>query len=298
MIKKSVLDFVGNTPMIEIEIDNNSSVFAKLEYFNPAGSIKDRVAKYMIKEGFKNGSINENSVIIEPTSGNTGIGLAMAGASLGLKVIIVMPSSMTKERILLMQSYGAEVILTEGALGMKGAITKAEEIKENTPNSIIAGQFYNPANILAHYETTGPEIWSQSNHQVDYFVAGIGTGGTVSGVGKYLKEQNKSIKIIGVEPESSPLITKGIASSHKIQGIGANFIPENFIKSVPDEVVTVTHEESLEACEFLAHKKGILVGISAGANFAIAKKIALTSGKNVVTVFPDGGEKYLSLKNN
>ena len=299
-IYRSAEELIGRTPLLElsnIEKDNalSSRLLCKLEYFNPAGSVKDRAAKFMIDDAEKKGLITKNTVIIEPTSGNTGIGLCSVAAARGYRVMIVMPDSMSLERRMLMTAYGAELVLTDGALGMSGAIEKAEELHRSIPDSIIAGQFVNPANPAAHYETTGPEIWEDTDGRVDIFVCGVGTGGTITGVGRYLKEMNPDVKIVAVEPADSPLISEGRSGAHKIQGIGANFIPETFDRSVCDDVVTVTTEEAYAACRTLGRREGILVGISSGAALHAAIKIASAEqNKTVVALLPDTGERYLS----
>lgn len=299
-IFKSAEELIGRTPLVElsnIEKDNelSSRLLAKLEYFNPAGSVKDRAAKFMINDAEKKGLISKDTVIIEPTSGNTGIGLCSVAAARGYRVIIVMPDSMSKERRMLMTAYGAELVLTDGLLGMSGAIEKAEELHRSIPDSIIAGQFVNPANPEAHYKTTGPEIWEDTDGKVDIFVCGVGTGGTITGVGRYLKEKNPEIKIVAVEPADSPLISEGRSGTHRIQGIGANFIPEIFDRSVCDEIVCVTTDEAYAACRTLGRREGVLVGISSGAALHAAVKIASKEqGKTVVVLLPDTGERYLS----
>ncbi len=293
---------IGSTPLlrlsnIEKELDLNASLIAKLEYFNPAGSVKDRVAKKMLDEAEKRGKINKDTVIIEPTSGNTGIGLCMVAASRGYKVIIVMPETMSEERKLLMKAFGATLVLTEGKLGMQGAIDKAIELSKEYENSFIPSQFENPDNALAHYETTGPEIFKDTDGKVDIFVAGVGTGGTITGTGKYLKEKNPDIKVVAVEPSDSPVLTKGISGAHKIQGIGAGFIPKVLDTSVYDEVITVTADESYELARMVGKKEGILVGISSGAALTAAVKLARRTenkGKNIVVLLPDMGDRYLS----
>ncbi len=294
---ESITELIGNTPLVRIYKSEKANIFAKLEYFNPAGSIKDRVALSMLLDALNKGEISKGGTVIEPTSGNTGIGIAAVAVCLGLKAIIVMPDSMSIERIKLMTAYGAEVVLTEGKLGMTGAIKKAEEIKKNTPNSIIAGQFVNPSNVSAHYNFTGPEIWKDTQGKVDIFVAGVGTGGTLTGVGKYLKEKKPHIKVIAVEPSDSPLLSGGKAGSHKLQGIGANFIPGILDKSIIDEVITVSTEEAYSAARNLAKEEAILCGISSGA--ALCGAIALAKrqknkGKNIVVILPDTGSRYLS----
>jgi len=298
-IKENILELVGNTPLVKINKmnDSNSDVVVKVEYFNPANSVKDRPAKYMIEMAEKKGLINKDTVIIEPTSGNTGIGLAAIAAAWGIKIIIIMPDTMSKERQLMMKAYGADLVLTDGSLGMQGAVDKANELNREIKNSIIAGQFENPANPMAHYLTTGKEIYEDTNGKLDFFVAGIGTGGTISGVGKYLKEKNKSIQIIGVEPASSPLITNGVSGKHGIQGIGANFIPENYHEEYVDKVLTVNDEDAYEFGRMLAQKEGILSGISSGAALKAAITIAQENvEKNIVVLLPDSGSRYLSTK--
>lgn len=301
-IKNDVTEIIGNTPLIKLsnfskEYELKANLLVKLESVNPAGSVKDRVALEMILDAEEKGLLKKGATIIEPTSGNTGIGLCAISAVRGYKCIIVLPDTMSIERIKLMEAYGAEVIKTPGALGMKGSIEKANELKNEIPGSIIAGQFENPANPLAHYKTTGPEIWNDTDGKVDMFIAGIGTGGTISGVGKYLKEKNKNISIVGVEPASSPLITKGFAGPHKIQGIGANFIPENYYKEYVDVVLAIDAEDAYEATRALAKTEGMLVGISAGASlFAgiLEARREENRGKNIVVLLPDTGDRYLS----
>ncbi len=295
-------ELVGNTPLfeptsIEKQLNLKAKILLKLEMKNPAGSVKDRVAIAMLNEAERQGKIKDGATIIEPTSGNTGIGLASVCASRGYKAIMVMPDTMSLERIKLLKAYGAEVVLTEGEKGMLGSIEKAKELNLAIPNSIIAGQFENPANPMAHYETTGREIYADTDGKVDIFIAGIGTGGTLSGTGKYLKEQNSLIKVVGIEPYDSPLITKGYAGGHKLQGIGANFVPENLDKTIVDQVLTATTEEAYSACRLLAHKEGILVGISSGASLAKAIELAKKeeyNGKIIVAILPDTGDRYLS----
>lgn len=302
MLVKHAYELVGNTPLIELtnlekELDLKAKIFAKVESFNPAGSVKDRIALNMILDAEDKGILKSGATIIEPTSGNTGIGLASIGAMRGYKVILTMPSSMSKERIMLLKAYGAEVVLTEASLGMKGSLQKADELNKEIPNSVILGQFVNPANPEMHYKTTGPEIYNDLNGQVDYLVAGIGTGGTISGTGRYLKEKNPNVKVIGVEPFSSPLLTKGTAGPHKIQGIGANFVPDTLDQKVYDEIMDITNEESMEFARILGKKEGFLVGISSGAALSAAIKIAKkeeNKNKNIVVIFPDGGDRYLS----
>ncbi len=302
-IKQNVSELIGHTPLIEFkkyekENNINAHIIGKLEYLNPAGSIKDRVARAIIDDYEEKGLLKEGFTIIEPTSGNTGIGLAMICASRGYKLIITMPDTMSKERISLMKAYGADVILTDGKLGMKGSIDKANELNKEIKNSLIAGQFENMANPMAHYLTTGPEIYEDLDGKVDIFVAGIGTGGTISGTGKYLKERIKDIKIVGVEPSSSPLLTKGISGSHKIQGIGANFIPNTLDTKIYDEVITVSDEDAYEVTKDIVRSEGILVGISSGAAIYVAKELAKkeeNKDKNIVVILPDTGNRYLSL---
>lgn len=301
-IKKSITELVGNTPLLElthIEAEENiqATLLAKLESFNPAGSVKDRVAKAIIEDAEKTGRLKKGSVIIEPTSGNTGIGLASVATAKGYRTIIVMPETMSNERKMLIKAYGAELVLTEGSKGMKGASDKAEELSKEIPNSIIAGQFTNPINPKMHYDTTGPEIWADTEGKVDYFVAGVGTGGTLSGVGKYLKEQNSNVKVIAVEPETSPLLSKGQAGPHKIQGIGANFVPETLDKDIYDEIIAVPNDEAILTARKAAKQEGFLIGISSGAALWAGKQLAArpeNKGKNIVVIFPDGGERYLS----
>lgn len=301
-IYNSVLDLVGGTPIMELHnymknFDINGRILAKLEYFNPAGSAKDRVAKQMITDAEASGKLKKGSTIIEPTSGNTGIGLASAAASLGYKCVLVMPDSMSVERINLLKAYGAEVVLSEGAKGMAGAVAKAEELAKNTEGSFIAGQFINPSNPKAHYLTTGPEIWEATDGKIDIFVATVGTGGTLTGTAKYLKEKNPDIKIIAVEPASSPLLSAGKAGPHKIQGIGANFVPEILDTDLYDEVLTVTDDDAYKAANAIAKLEGILVGISSGAAVSAAAQIGKrpeNAGKNIVAVLPDSGDRYMS----
>ncbi len=301
-VYNSITELVGRTPIIKLNgIEKKEALdfnlFAKVESFNPAGSAKDRVGLAMIRDAEKKGLLKKGGTIIEPTSGNTGIGLVMAADALGYKVILTMPETMSVERRNLLKAYGAQLVLTEGAKGMQGAVDKAEELHEEIAGSIIAGQFYNPANPQIHYETTGPEIYEDTDGNVDIFVAGIGTGGTLSGVGRYLKEKNPNVKIIGVEPASSPLISQGKSGPHGLQGIGANFIPENLDREIYDEIVTVSNEEAYAAGRNIARTEGILVGISAGAALHAAitvGKRAENAGKNVVAFLPDTGERYLS----
>lgn len=299
-IKNNINELVGSTPLLRLNnlVKKNelqAEILAKLEYFNPTGSVKDRAAKQMIEDGIKKGLINKNTVLIEPTSGNTGIGLAAIAASMGLEIVITMPETMSEERRNLLKAYGAKLILTPGSEGMKGAIAKANELNETIENSYIPGQFDNEANPLAHYLTTGPELYQQTDGEIDFFIAGVGTGGTVSGVGKYLKEQNPNIKIIAVEPLDSPVLSKGQAGPHKIQGIGAGFVPKTLDTSIYDEVITVSIEESYATGKELAKTEGILVGISSGAALSIAKKVAKKNpGKKIVVLLPDSGDRYLS----
>ena len=301
-VYNTVTDLVGKTPLLELsniekKYNLKARIVAKVESFNPGGSVKDRIAKAMIEKAEKEGLINKDTVIIEPTSGNTGIGLCMVGASKGLRVMIVMPDSMSIERRNLMKAYGAELVLTEGAKGMKGAIAKAEELAKEMPNSFIPSQFTNMANPEIHYLTTGPEIFKDIDGQLDYFVAGVGTGGTISGTGKYLKEQKPSIKIVAVEPETSPVLSKGTPGPHKIQGIGAGFVPDTLDTKIYDEVLPISNEEAFEKGRESARTEGLLIGISSGAALAAAIKLAQreeNAGKTIVVLFPDTGERYLS----
>ena len=301
-IYTSVEQMIGGTPLLELrhmEADNGleARVLAKLEYFNPAGSVKDRVAKSMIEDAEARGALKPGSVIIEPTSGNTGIGLASVAAARGYRVIIVMPETMSVERRQLMRAYGAELVLTEGAKGMSGAIAKAEELAKEIPDSFIPGQFVNPANAAAHETTTGPEIWADTDGAVDIFVAGIGTGGTITGVGHYLKAQNPAVKVIGVEPASSPVLTKGVAGSHKIQGIGAGFVPDVLDTAIYDEVIPVENEDAFAMGKEMGRREGVLVGISSGAALWAAIQVAKrpeNKGKTIVVLLPDTGDRYLS----
>ena len=301
-IYNSILDLVGNTPLINIknyERNNHleANIFAKLEYFNPAGSVKDRIAKAMIEDAENKGLLKPGSTIIEPTSGNTGIGLSAIAAAKGYKIIITMPETMSVERRAIMKAYGAELVLTEGAKGMKGAIQKASELASEIPNSFIPGQFDNPANPKAHYLTTGPEIWNDTEGKVDIFVAGVGTGGTISGIGKYLKEKNPNIKIVAVEPKGSPVLSEGHAGSHKIQGIGAGFVPNTLNTEIYDEIITIENEEAFQTGKEIAITEGILVGISSGAALKAATILAKreeNKGKNIVVLLPDTGDRYLS----
>lgn len=301
-VYENVSDLIGRTPLVRLNSycrykRLRGNILAKLEYFNPAGSIKDRIALEMLLEAESKGLINENTLIIEPTSGNTGIGIASVAAARGYKVIITMPDTMSIERRNILKAFGAKLVLTEGAKGMKGAIARAKEISEENPNSYIPGQFTNPANPQAHYKTTGPEIWTDTDGTIDILVAGVGTGGTLSGAGKYLKEQNPEIKVIAVEPKDSPVLTEGRAGSHKLQGIGAGFVPYTLDMDIYDEVIDVTTEEAYEAARDLAREEGILAGISAGAALHAAAVLAerpYGRGKNIVVIIPDSGEKYLS----
>ena len=295
MINNNVLDMIGNTPMIKLNNIGNSNLYVKLEKYNPAGSIKDRAVYYMVENLEKNGILKKGDVLVEATSGNTGIALSMIGSLKGYKVIIVMPETMSVERRTLMKAYGAELILTDGSLGMKGSIEKMNKLLSENTNYISLKQFDNEYNPLAHYETTGVEIYNQVK-DIDIFVCGVGTGGTISGVGKYLKEQNPNIKVVAVEPEGSPVISKNKKGSHKIQGIGAGFIPKNYNENVVDEVMTITDEESYEGVRIMAQKEGILVGISSGANIYAALKLCeMYPDKKIVTVAPDGIDKYMSM---
>lgn len=295
MINNNVLDMIGNTPMIKLNNIGNSNLYVKLEKYNPAGSIKDRAVYYMVENLEKNGILKKGDVLVEATSGNTGIALSMIGSLKGYKVIIVMPETMSVERRTLMKAYGAKLILTDGSLGMKGSIEKMNKLLSENSNYISLKQFDNEYNPLAHYETTGVEIYNQVK-DIDIFVCGVGTGGTISGVGKYLKEQNPNIKVVAVEPEGSPVISKNKKGSHKIQGIGAGFIPKNYNENVVDEVMTITDEESYKGVRIMAQKEGILVGISSGANIYAALKLCeMYPDKKIVTVAPDGIDKYMSM---
>ena len=293
---------VGKTPLLElVHIEKaeglEAKVLGKLEYFNPAGSVKDRIAKAMIDDAEQKGLLKDGSVIIEPTSGNTGIGLASVAAARGYRIIIVMPETMSVERRQLMKAYGAELVLTEGAKGMKGAIAKAQELAAQTPDSFIPGQFTNPANPSAHRATTGPEIWNDTDGMVDIFVAGVGTGGTLTGVGEYLKSQNPNVKVVAVEPAGSPVLSKGVAGAHKIQGIGAGFVPDTLNTKIYDEIITVENEDAFATGRELARKEGLLVGISSGAAVWAAAQLAKrpeNQGKRIVVLLPDTGDRYLS----
>ena len=301
-IKNSFLDLVGNTPLVRVnnlikKDELKADVLAKLEYFNPAGSVKDRIAKEMIQDALEKGLINENTTLIEPTSGNTGIGLSAVATALNLKIIITIPETMSVERRNLMKAYGAELVLTPGSEGMKGAIAKAKELASQIENSFIPGQFENPANPTAHYKTTGPEIYEQTEGKVDIFVAGVGTGGTISGIGKYLKEKNPEVKVVAVEPASSPVLSTGKGGAHKIQGIGAGFVPETLDTKIYDEIITVENEDAFATGKEMAKTEGILVGISSGAALYAAKELAKreeNAGKTIVVLLPDGGDRYLS----
>ena len=301
-IYNSITELIGRTPLLNLEkycalVGAKSKIFAKLEYFNPAGSVKDRVAKNIIDEAENSGLLSKGATIIEPTSGNTGIGIAAIAAAKGYNAIIVMPENMSKERQSLIKAYGAQIILTDASLGMMGAINKAEEIKKETPNSIIAGQFYNPANPNAHIKTTGPEIYEDTDGEIDIFVCGVGTGGTISGIGKYLKSKNKDIKIVAVEPSDSPYLSEKKAGAHKIQGIGAGFIPKTLDTEIFDEIMLATTEDSYNASRNIAKTEGVLVGISSGAALWAAtqlSKLPENKGKNIVVLLPDSGERYLS----
>ena len=301
-IYTSADQLVGRTPLLELthlekKYDLKARILAKVEYFNPAGSVKDRIAKAMIDDAEAKRLLKEGSVIIEPTSGNTGIGLASVAAARGYRIIIVMPETMSVERRQLMKAYGAELVLSEGAKGMKGAIAKADELAKEIPNSFIPGQFINAANPKAHYETTGPEIWQDTDGQVDYFVAGVGTGGTITGVGQYLKSKDPGVKVVAVEPASSPVLSKGTAGAHKIQGIGAGFVPDVLDTRVYDEIIPVENDDAFATGRLIGHKEGVLVGISSGAAVWAAIQLAKrpeNAGKNIVVLLPDTGDRYLS----
>ncbi|MBE6060201.1 MAG: cysteine synthase A [Clostridium sulfidigenes] len=304
-IYRSLTELIGNTPLLELSNYNKkhnlkATIVAKLEYFNPAGSVKDRIAKAMIDDAEARGILNEDSVIIEPTSGNTGIGLASVASARGYKIKLVMPETMSIERRNLMKAYGAEIVLTEGAKGMKGAIAKAEELAGEIPNSFIPGQFVNQANPAIHKATTGPEIWEDTDGEVDIFVAGVGTGGTITGTGEFLKSKNSKVSVVAVEPEDSPVLSEGKAGPHKIQGIGAGFIPETLNKEVYDEIVKVSNDDAFDTIKELTKTEGLLVGISSGAALKAATELALkpeNEGKTIVVLLPDTGERYLSIPN-
>ena len=301
-VYQTITDLVGRTPLLEVtkieaEEQTGAKIFAKLELFNPAGSVKDRVAVAMINDAEKRGVLKPDSVIIEPTSGNTGIGLAAVAAARNYRIIIVMPETMSVERRQLMKAYGAELVLSEGAKGMKGAIAKADELAKEIPNSFIPGQFVNPANPKAHIATTGPEIWDDTDGKVDIFVAGVGTGGTITGVGQYLKSKNPGVKVVAVEPATSPVLSKGTAGAHKIQGIGAGFVPDVLDTKVYDEIITVENDDAFATGRLIGHKEGVLVGISSGAAVWAAIQLAKrpeNAGKNIVVLLPDTGDRYLS----
>ena len=301
-VYKSALELIGKTPLVEVtniekELGLEAKVLVKLEYLNPAGSVKDRIAKHMIEVAEEKGLLKPGSVIIEPTSGNTGIGLAAIAAAKGYRTILTMPETMSVERRNILKAYGAEIVLTEGAKGMKGAIAKADELAKEIPNSFIPGQFVNPANPEMHFETTGPEIWEDTDGQVDYFTAGVGTGGTVTGVGKFLKSKNPNVKVAAIEPSDSPVLSQGRAGSHKIQGIGAGFVPDTLDTSVYDEVMPITNEDAFATAKLLAKKEGILVGISSGASLYAAIQIAKrpeAKGRTIVALLPDSGDRYYS----
>ena len=301
-VYKSALELIGKTPLVEVtniekELGLEAKVLVKLEYLNPAGSVKDRIAKHMIEVAEEKGLLKPGSVIIEPTSGNTGIGLAAIAAAKGYRTILTMPETMSVERRNILKAYGAEIVLTEGAKGMKVAIAKADELGKEIPNSFIPGQFVNPANPEMHFRTTGPEIWEDTDGQVDYFTAGVGTGGTVTGVGKFLKSKNPNVKVAAIEPSDSPVLSQGRAGSHKIQGIGAGFVPDTLDTSVYDEVMPITNEDAFATAKLLAKKEGILVGISSGASLYAAIQIAKrpeAKGKTIVALLPDSGDRYYS----
>lgn len=301
-IYRNAIELIGRTPLLELsniekELELEAKIIVKLEYFNPAGSVKDRIAKAMIEEAEVSGKLTPESVIIEPTSGNTGIGLAAVATANGYRIILVMPETMSVERRQLMKAYGAELVLTEGAKGMKGAIAKAEEIAKEISHSFIPGQFVNPANSKAHRETTGPEIYEDTDGKVDIFVAGVGTGGTITGVGEYLKSKNSNVKVVAVEPASSPVLSKGVAGAHKIQGIGAGFVPDVLNTQIYDEIITVENDDAFNTGKLIGKKEGVLVGISSGAAVFAAIELAKREenrGKNIVVLLPDTGDRYLS----
>ena len=302
-IKKSFADLIGNTPLYAAEkfaenIDAaNATILAKLEYFNPAGSVKDRIANAMINEAEASGALKPGATIIEPTSGNTGIGLAAVAAARGYHIILTMPETMSIERRNMLKAYGAELVLTEGAKGMSGAIAKADELAKETPNSFIPGQFVNPANPAAHYATTGPEIWKQTDGKVDIFVAGVGTGGTITGTGKFLKDQNPNVKVVAVEPDTSPVLSTGKGGAHKIQGIGAGFVPDVLDTKVYDEIIRVKNEDAFDIARTFTHSEGLFIGISSGAALWAAAELAKrpeNAGKTIVALLPDTGDRYLS----
>ena len=301
-VYKGVLGLIGNTPLVEAvniekELGLEATILMKLEYFNPAGSVKDRVARAMIEDAEEKGLLKEGYTIIEPTRGNTGIGLASIAAVKGYRIILTMPETMSVERRNILKAYGAEIVLTEGAKGMKGAIAKAEELSKEIPNSFIPGQFVNPANPAAHKATTGPEIWNDTDGKVDYFVAGVGTGGTLTGVGEYLKEKNPQVKVAAVEPATSPVLSQGHGGPHKIQGIGAGFVPEVLNTKIYDEIITIENEDAFAASKLIAKKEGVLVGISSGAAFQAAVELAKrpeNKGKTIVVLLPDSGDRYYS----
>lgn len=302
-IAQNISDLVGKTPLLQLnniakQFNLKANLFAKLEYFNPAGSSKDRIAKFMIEEALKTGKLKKDSIIIEPTSGNTGIGLAAIASSYGIKVILTMPENMSEERIKLLKMYGAQIVLTDKTKGMAGAIEKANELAKENPGSFIPSQFDNPVNPLTHQKTTGPEIWQDLDGNIDAYVACIGTGGTLSGTGRFLKQQNPQIKIVGVEPAASPLITKGISGPHKIQGIGANFIPQNYDSSIVDQIICVQDDDAFEYAKLIAKTEGAFVGISSGAALCAAIQLAQQpeyENKNIVVLLPDSGARYLSV---
>ncbi len=301
-VYQSAIELIGGTPLVEFtniekELGLKAHIIGKLEYFNPAGSVKDRIAKKMIETAEAEGKLKEGSTIIEPTSGNTGIGLASIAASKGYKVILTMPETMSVERRNILKAYGAEIVLTDGSKGMKGAIAKAQELSESIENSFIPAQFDNKANPQAHYETTGPEVWEDTDGQVDYFIAGVGTGGTLTGTGKYLKEKKSDVKVIAVEPQGSPVLSEGHGGPHKIQGIGAGFVPTVLDTQIYDEIIPISNEDSFEKSKLIAHKEGILVGISAGAALTAAIEVAKrpeAEGKTIVFILPDSGDRYYS----